>query len=167
MKKLLCLGLTVAAIFFYFGYKNYRIPPLDEGSRRATVLSAASAECMKNSEWYRGDGAIVLQASPNFQTVKLDGEEITVELLRETLPPVLAVRMDRSVFLVDNSERDDNASLFLEKEIEQIPTVDRICIIDPKHPPTWYPPMPYRGPASGGAKITLRMLGSSAIALIR
>lgn len=115
---------------------------------------------MKNSEWYRADGAIVLQASPNFQTVKVNDEEITVELLRESLPRVLGIRMDRSVFLVDNSERDDNASLFLKKELEQMPTVDRICIIDPKHPPTWYRPQPYRGPSAGGAKITARMPGS-------
>lgn len=97
----------------------------------------------------------MLQAGPNFLTVNLQEEEITVELLRETLPPVLRVRINRSLFLVDNSAVDDNASLFLEKELEKLPAVDRICIIDPKHPPAWYPPKPYRGPASGGAKMAL------------
>jgi hypothetical protein len=101
------------------------------------------------------DEVIVLQAGPNFLTVNLQEEEITVELLRETLPPVLRVRINRSLFLVDNSAVDDNASLFLEKELEKLPAVDRICIIDPKHPPAWYPPKPYRGPASGGAKMAL------------
>jgi hypothetical protein len=94
MKKLLCLGLTGAAIVFASVgvYKNFRIPPLDEGSRRAAVLSATRAECAKNREWYE-DRVVVLQASPNFLTAKVNEENITVELLRGTLPQVLGIRM--------------------------------------------------------------------------
>src|SRR5258705_7062608 len=103
------------------------------------------------------DRVLVLQANPNFLTAKVNEEEITVELLRDTLPQVLGVRMDRSLFLVDNSASDHDASLVLEKGLGQLPGVDRICIIDPKHPPAWYPPKPYRGGGSGGAKMTLQM----------
>jgi hypothetical protein len=155
MKKLLCLGLIVAAIVFgsFAAYKKYRILPLDEGFRRATVLSAASAECAKNWDWY-GDRVLVLQANPNLLTVKVNEEEVTVELSRDILRDVLGVRMDRSLFLVDN---DDNASLVFEKILKQLPGVGRICIIDPKHPPAWYPPKPYRGGGHGGAKMAFQM----------
>jgi hypothetical protein len=151
MKKLLYLGLTLAALVFSsFGvYKTYRIPPLDQGSNQVPVLRAASAECAKNWEWSENQ-VLVLTANPNFLTAKLNEEEITVELLRDILRDVLATRMDRSLFLVDNSAGDDYASLLLERRLEQLPRLDRICVIDPKHPPAWYPPKPYRSGGFGG-----------------
>src|SRR5947209_1866193 len=98
MKKLICLGLIVAAVLFgsLGAYKNYRIHPLNEASHRAAVLSATRAECARNWEWYQGR-ALVLQASPNFVTVKVNYTEITVEFLRDILPQELGGRMDRSL----------------------------------------------------------------------
>jgi hypothetical protein len=59
--------------------------------------------------------------------------------------------MERTVYVVDNSSRDAQASVVLQKMVEQVPVVDRICIIDPNHPPAWYPLKPY---VAGGVAAT-------------
>jgi hypothetical protein len=137
----LAAGSTLLVTFFI--YKHYRTLPLDPVTYQhsAKLLSATSSQCMQNREWY-GDRLLVLQANPDFLTLKIGQEKLPVEGSSQRLTDLLQVRMDPSAFLVDNSPEDGGASWLLLTRLRQTPILNNLCIIDPKHPPVWYPPKP-------------------------
>lgn len=143
-KSLVCTlaaGSTLLVTFLV--YKHYRIMPLDHVTYQhsAKLLSATSSQCVQNRQWY-GDRVLVLQANPDFLTLKIGQERLPVEESGQTLTYLLHVRMDPSAFLVDNSPEDGGASWLLLTKLRQNPILNNLCIIDPKHPPLWYPPKP-------------------------
>lgn len=142
------LALTVAFVL----HRRYRVLPLEGGRQphRPVVLTAKNAECANDP----GDRVIVLQTDPDLTTLRINFDKLPAGALQQRLTDILKTRMDRTLYLVDNSSRDAQASMVLEKMVEQVPVVDRICIIDPNHPPAWYPPKPI--PAGGGGGTQLR-----------
>src|SRR6185312_326307 len=102
------------------------------------------------------DREVVLQTYPDLHRLKVNEERLALGQLRDVLTDLLYTRVDRNIFLVDNSGVDHRASSVLEKFVEQVPVVDRVCVIDPQHAPSWYPPVPRRFPGgSGGIQTTL------------
>ena len=133
---------------------RYRILPLEGGPQphHPALLTAASAECTPNDPAYLGR-VIVLRTEGSLSDVRINWDKLSIDVLHERLTDILKTRIDRTVYLVDNSSRDGQASMVLEKMVEQVPVVDRICIIDPKHPPGWYPPPPGEGGGGGGTQL--------------
>jgi hypothetical protein len=144
------LTLTIAFVL----YRRYRILPLtsEEQPHRTAVLTAANVECTQNDLNYV-DRVIVLQTEGNLANVRINWDKLPTGALQERLTDILKTRADRTVYLVDNSSRDGQASLALQKMVEQVPVVDRICIIDPNHPPAWYPPKPDGAGGGGGTQL--------------
>jgi hypothetical protein len=100
--------------------------------------------------------AIVLQTDPNLASLKINQQKLPANRLHDLLTDILRTRVDRTIYLVDNSARDDRDSIVLEKMLEQLPVVARICVIDPQRPPAWYPLMPYLAGGGGGTKLAER-----------
>jgi hypothetical protein len=66
--------------------------------------------------------------------------------LQQKLGDILRTRINRVVYVLDLQDSD---SLVLEKIVAQMPEVSRICGMDSRHLPAWYPLK--RKPASGGS----------------
>lgn len=164
MRKLLwaVLAAAVALTCAGIGYERYRILPLDNSrqNHHVSVLSAFAEECVESYKIAHqfSNGMMILQTKPNRGQLKINNEELRVENLPLVLDDILRTRIDRTVFLVDNSEFDRPESAVLEKLVEQIPEVDRVCVIDPRHAPEWYPPVWHRflGASGGGIQIASR-----------
>lgn len=132
---LIATPTLIAAFLLY--ENNYQVPCLDQAPR-GKVLSAMSADCVQIRSLY-ADRLVVLQANPDFSTLKVGQEKLALEELNRRLTDILLTRMDPTIYLVDNSQEDGGASWILREKLQQVPMVKNICIVDPKHPPDWYP----------------------------
>lgn len=132
-----------------FVYSRYRVLPLGTIQKhRAIVVSANSPDCAVPIESsYR---TVILQTSPGL-TFRINREQMELAQLHNRMTDILLTRMDHTIFLLDKSQIDSDLSLWLEKVLEQEPIVSRICIIDPAHPPVWYPPKYPSGGGGGGS----------------
>ena len=143
MRKL-WIGTLIAAAVLIGGLlvygKMYKIAPLDQAPRGNTI-SAMSADCVQIRSWY-GDRIVVLQANPDFSTLKVGHEKLALEELNRRLSDILLTRMHPSIYLVDNSQEDGGASWILRGILRLVPIVKNICIVDPRNPPVWYPLKP-------------------------
>jgi hypothetical protein len=140
-------GVAVAT----FVYSRYRVLPLGPVPKhRAIIVSASSPDCAIPVE--RSNRAIVLQTNPGLATVQINREHLQITDLGSRLANILFDRLDHTIFLFDKSRMDGHLSLWLEKVLEQEPMVNRICVIDPIHPPIWWPPKYLAGGGAGSSE---------------
>jgi hypothetical protein len=135
---LIATPALIAAFLLY--ENNYQVPRLDQAPQ-GKVLSAMSADCVQIRSLYQ-DRLVVLKANPDFSTLKVGEEKLALEDLNRRLTDILLTRMDPTIYIVDNSQEDGGASWMLREKLRQVLIVKNICIVDPKHPPDWYPLKP-------------------------
>jgi hypothetical protein len=115
-------------------------PPYETSSSKSRLIVLGN--------WFEAspDRAVILYAGPNVSWMTINGEYLELPELQEKLDDILRTRINRLVYVLDSQDAD---SLVLEEMIAQMPYVARICVIDSRRPPSWYPPK--RGPVSGGS----------------
>jgi hypothetical protein len=138
----------------FFVDRHYRILPLENTvtTHHPDVLSAASGSCKPDVQLGR---TIVLRTDPDLASLKINQQKLPANMLHDILTEILRTRVDRTIYLVDNSARDNRDSMILEKMLQQLPVVSRICVIDPQNPPAWYPLKPYLAGGGGGTNSAL------------
>lgn len=149
MRKTLVAGLISLAAFG-FGvalYSHFRTLAInvERPARSAAVTDVAARECRPELN-LSVDRAVILYAGPNVSWVTINGEYVAMPELQQKLGDILRTRINRIVYVLDSQDSD---SLVLEKIVAQMPEVSRLCVMDSRHLPAWYPPK--RGPAGGGS----------------
>ena len=147
MRKGFVISLLVVADVFgtVAACLHFRILPInvERHAYSVPILSVNAPECNADIN-LSPDRAVILYAGPNVSWVTITGEYLDVPQLLPRLDDILRTRIDRVIHVLDSQDAD---SLVLEKMIAQMPYVARICVIDSRHPPSWYPPK--RRPMSG------------------
>ena len=137
-----CIVGTVAA------YRHLRILPIDMERHAYTVplTNVEAPDCRPELDAAGPDRTVILHAGPTISSVTINAESVALPTLQDVLGTIMRTRMNRVVYVLDAQDSD---SLVLEKIVEQMPYVARICVIDSRHPPSWYPPK--REPMGGAA----------------
>jgi hypothetical protein len=149
MRKGFVISLLVVAGVFgtVAAYRHFRILPVnvERHAYSVPILSVNAPECSADIN-LSPDRAVILYAGPNVSWMTINGEYLELPELQEKLDDILRTRINRLVYVLDSQDAD---SLVLEEMIAQMPYVARICVIDSRRPPSWYPPK--RGPMGGGS----------------
>jgi hypothetical protein len=118
---------------------------MDRPPQSAAVSDVGAPEC--RPELIMGpDHGLILHAGPNVSSITINGEAVGLPELQQKLGDILRTRINRIVYVLDFQDSD---SLVLEKIVAQMPEVSRLCVMDSRHLPAWYPPK--RGQAGGGS----------------
>lgn len=152
MRRAFVVGLA-ALVTLVLGialYRHFRIASIDveRPAQSAMVMEVGTPECRLELN-LSSDRAVVLRAGPNVSSVTINTENVPFPELQQILSDILRTRMNRVIYVLDSQDPD---SLVLEKIVAQMPEVSRICVIDSRHPPSWYPPKrkPFPGASGGG-----------------
>jgi hypothetical protein len=149
MRKALIGGLMamLAVVLAIAFYRHFRIVAIDAERpvRSAAVTDVAARECRPELN-LSDDRAVILYAGPNVSWVTINGEYVVMPELQQRLDDILRTRIHRIVYVLDFQDSD---SLVLEKIVAQMPEVSRLCVMDSRHLPAWYPRK--RKPVSGGS----------------
>lgn len=149
MRKGLVISLMVVAGIAgsVAAYRHFCILPidLDRQARSVPLANVEAPDCSLELD-AGSDRAVILYAGPNVSWVTVSGEYVEMPDLQPRLGDVLRTRINRVVYVLDSQDSD---SLVLEKIVAQMPYVARICVLDSRHLPSWYPPK--RKPMAGGA----------------
>jgi hypothetical protein len=151
LATLFCVAL-VAAISAGLLVLRYRIQPL-QGSTQphmVEVYGANTRPCLDFVEDVQPRLVILKQARVSGRVmVFVNQDTSTLDGLAGRLTDIFKTRAEKTVFLIDSSDVDLTSWIALERVVQHVAEIDRICVIDQKHPPSWYPPTPQ--PAGGGA----------------
>jgi hypothetical protein len=145
----MCKRLTAAVVLIVIvaaglAYRRFRILPLSS-PRRPHVLEISKADipgCRVELN-VSPARAVILRAGPDLSSVTINEEKLSELEVPQRLSDILRTRADRMVYVVSEQ---DSGSTELTWVVKQVPEVDRICVIDPRHPPSWYPPTRETGP---------------------
>jgi hypothetical protein len=155
MRKSLIVAITVVAmtISAIVTYKHFRLLPISLELRKhsALVTNAKSAGCQVELS-LNAEHALILQVSPDISTVKLNEVKISVLQLEPRIEEILRTRLYHIVYMVEPRDAD---SIVLENILTRVPQLERVCLIDPLHPPGWYPPR--REPVWGGGGLVAQV----------
>lgn len=148
LAALFCLTLVLAIAAGLIAYR-YRVQPLEGPTtpHMVEVLGAHTETCMQAIGDIGRPRLVILDpaSASRRPIVFVNRDASTFEKLPERLTDLFKVRAERTVFLIDSSDRDLTSWIALERLVQHVPTIDRICVIDPKKPPSWYPPPPAEG----------------------
>jgi hypothetical protein len=150
-----CLVVLLSALALVL-YRHYRIQPLPgypfdfAGQHRKRVDKATSLFCREWGE--RPVSRIVIvelvqQTKELRPLISINTETQSWPEAQERLKQIYSTRPDRVVFLVDNANEDQRYRSELIDLVRQSPMIEDVCVIDPKSPPSWYPPPDVRMPA--------------------
>jgi hypothetical protein len=144
-----CLVVLLSALALVL-YRPYQIQPLPgypfdyAGQHHKRVDKATSLFCRSNAEQYPVYRVIIIQLIPLESgarpLIKINKEEETWTKAQERLTQIYSTRAARVIFLVDNADVEQRYRSELMDTMRQSPVIDDVCVIDPKNPPSWYPP---------------------------
>lgn len=131
--------MTVAVVGVTL-YHRLRILPLEGPPRpkAAQILSVSNAKCDPGD--LNSHRVFVVARTFDPLIVKVNSESVPLQRLGRDLTQIFSTRAERTVYVVEDGDRDANASAALTKMVAQMPVIDRVCVIDLKRPPAWYPP---------------------------
>lgn len=149
MRKAFVGGLIgLASVFLGITlYRHFRIPAMNihRPPQPVAINDVGAPECKPELNLI-SDRTVILYAGPNVSWLTMNGEYVELPELQERLGDILRTRINRIVYVLDSQDAD---SLVLEKIVAQMPEVSRICVMDSRHLPAWYPRK--RKPKSGGS----------------
>ena len=115
--------------------------PSQKASSPMAISDATSPACETAARQY-SCGALVLHMLPseksNSSLLKLNDEDLRWDQAESMLGDVLRTRADRTVFL----RSDPSLPLAMKSRIIDVirkANAERVCLIDFKNPPAWYP----------------------------
>jgi hypothetical protein len=131
------VGLAILAVALYH---RLRILPLEGPPRPkgAQILTVLNAKCDPGDLNYKR--VFVVRPTPDRSTVQIDSENVPLQRLGADLTQIFRTRAERTVYVIQDADGDGKEPSPLTKMVAQIPVIDRVCVIDSKHPPAWYPP---------------------------
>jgi hypothetical protein len=120
------------------------------------VVSDANRAACEASAKEQYARVLVVQLLPltkeNVPSVKLNAEDLTWDQTAKILSEVLRTRVNRTVFLTIGP-RVGPAYRSQMIDLMRIANAERICVIDPRNPPEWYPPRYDLAGGSGGSSL--------------
>ncbi|HEU4416424.1 MAG TPA: hypothetical protein VFT65_16665 [Candidatus Angelobacter sp.] len=146
------LGAAVTTVLL-FCFQRFRIQPLNDSSppNHQRVRKAKDAFCSREG----GNTASRLiyveavdDAGRRGPLVRINHETMPVSQAQKQLHSIYAVRADRVVFVVSSPDAASRGQFDVINLVQHVDTIEDVCIIDPKSPPTWYPPQEIVYPAS-------------------
>jgi hypothetical protein len=122
-------------------YHRFRIRPLESAPKpnSAYIVSALNAKCDPR-HGFEYDRVVLLQTTPDPAVIKINTEHVQLKELAANLTDIFRTRAERTIYIVQDSGLDGSASASLAKAVAQMAVIDRVCLIDLKHQPAWYPP---------------------------
>lgn len=103
----------------------------------ATVQSASDPKCDPGDPLIAR--VVLLRPISDSSGVKINSEVAQPNELGTRLTDIYKTRAERTVYVVENDDHDAKAAA-LAKAVAQIDVIDRVCMVNLKHLPAWYPP---------------------------
>lgn len=133
--------VSVVAVFSLALYRRFRIHPLETAPKpnSAYIVSALNTKCdPRHGLAY--DRVVLLRTTLDPSVIKINTEDVQLNQLGKDLTDIFRTRTERIVYVLQDAGPDGNASAELARMVAQMPVIDRVCVVDLKHPPAWYPP---------------------------
>jgi hypothetical protein len=133
------LGVSIGLL-----WRHYQIQPLQSHEERAKpVYEAHNPRCPDANEL--GQRPVVLEAlnsAGNQHSVVLGlSEELLVSELEARLKPIFATRPARIAYVVDAAAAKPPYQSALVNRLLSFEFIEQVCVVDPRNPPKWYPPV--------------------------
>jgi hypothetical protein len=72
--------------------------------------------------------------------VRINQDKFSMEDAPERLHTIFAVRAERVVYVVEAVDASRSKTSQLMKMVEDLDVIDKVCVVDSRNPPSWYPP---------------------------
>ena len=158
-RKALISGVVVAvalsALYLVLRRPSKKLPTKQE--IEIADARGAACEAFANKECEIGCcQLLVVQLSVRGKegppTAKLNADDLAWDQMEERLSLVLKTRANRAVFFISDPaiNRAYKSQMI---DVVRTASAERICVVDAKEPPTWFPPQSCGG--AGGGKLAL------------
>jgi len=154
----LAAPLIAFALFAIWFVRRYEIQPLERpnNARQGKVFDANFQRCAPEDP----GRTIVVHLEPSIDIAQpaifLNETPLSWSELGNELEDILKTRQKRVIYVMPNEQVPPRFQTQLLAMIRHSIFVDTVCLINPRHPPAWYPPALYRGGGSGGLRASVR-----------
>jgi hypothetical protein len=136
------INFVVLCAAALLAWRYYRIQPLPLAHQSGKpVFEAHNLRCPDPTDLDRTPVILTPpdDAADQDSMVKLRWERLPFQDLQKRIPEIFATRADRTVYVVypgaiPKAQQSKLIQLLIRHDF-----IDRVCLIDPKNPPQWYP----------------------------
>src|SRR5215469_5522840 len=149
------IALAVLAIWFV---RRYEIQPLERPGKapQGKVYDANIQRCTPDDP----GRTIVAHLEPSINLAQpaifLNKTPLSWGELGNELEDIFKTQQKRVIYVMPNEQVPPRFQAQLLAMIRHSIFVDTVCLIDPRHPPAWYPPALYESGGSSGLRASAR-----------